>query len=77
MIEEWQIKLMERTVFGTHYPERPWLLHTIMEPKIIVHLVDPEARPKAENGDRLCQCDKPIPEAVMKQYDFLKSTCPK
>ena len=75
MIEEWQIKLMEREIFGTKHPEMPWLLHTVLEPAIKVHLVNPEGRPKTQDGNYLCQCDKPIPEGVMRQYFFLKSTC--
>jgi hypothetical protein len=73
-IEEWQVKLLTRTIFQEALPEQPWVLHTKMEPKIKVHLLDPTKRPK-EDQDYVCQCNDRIPPQVMQKYFFLKSIC--
>ena len=75
-IVEWDVKIMERTVFQEQLKQRPWILHTEMEPKIKVHLIDPLNLPKSEvDGVYMCSCQKEIPANVMQKYFFLKSTC--
>ena len=75
-IIEWDVRLMERVLFNEQLKQRPWILHTEMEPKIKIHLIDPLTLPKSEvDGEYLCSCNKVIPNNVIQRYFFLKSTC--
>ena len=75
-IVEWDVKVMARTVFQEQLSERPWIMHTEVEPKIKCHLFDPLNLPKPEvDGVYLCICKKEIPSNVMQRYWFLKSVC--
>ena len=75
-IVEWDVRLLERTVFQEKLKTRPWILHTEIEPKIKMHMFDPLTLPKSEeDGVYLCTCHKVIPVNVMQRYFFLKSTC--
>ena len=65
-IVEWDVRLLERTVFQEKLKTRPWILHTELEPKIKVHMFDPLTLPKSdEDGVYHCTCQKVIPTNVM------------
>lgn len=73
-MNEWEVKLLERTIFGEKQSERPWVLHTKMEPKIIVHMIDPLHKSiKKEGDDYICVCGGKIPPTVMQKFFLLKS----
>lgn len=75
-IVEWEVRLLERTVFQEKLKTRPWILHTELDPKIKVHMIDPLTYSKEkEDGVYLCTCHKVIPANVMNRFFFLKSTC--
>ena len=75
-IQEWDVKLLERTVFQEKLKIRPWVLHTEVEPKIRIHMIDPLNLPKSDvDGEYKCTCQKVIPSNVMNRFFFLKSTC--
>lgn len=76
IIPEWQVKLLTRTPLPAEPPlaEAPWILHTKLEPKVLVHMIDPTKRPK-EELDYVCQCNDKIPPQVMQKFFFLKSIC--
>lgn len=73
-MNEWEVKLLERVVFGEKLSERPWILHTKLEPKISVHMIDPLHKSiKKDGDDYICLCGDKIPPVAMQKYFFLKS----
>ena len=75
-MNEWEVKLLERTVFQEKLAERPWILHTKLEPTIKVHMIDPlHKNIKKEGDDLICLCGDKIPSTVMTKFYFLKGIC--
>jgi hypothetical protein len=73
-IPEWEIMLIERTVFGEHLSERPWIRHQQLTPKIKINMVDPLTVEHNKGKETyVCICGDEIPKVVMQKFFFLKS----
>ena len=74
-MNEWDVKLLERVVFNEKLSERPWVLHTKIEPKISCHMIDPLRVNGQKGDDYICVCSDTIPPSVMQKFFFLKGIC--
>lgn len=66
--KNWEIIVLERVVFQEQIPERPYIRHQEMEPKIKIHLAIPM------EGKNKCICGDEIPEDIMNAYEYFLKT---
>lgn len=73
---EWEIICCERVMFGKEIPERPWIRHQIVEPKLHVCLMEPLEIETADSGGlkvpHCLVCQKVVPGEVMLRYYWVK-----
>jgi hypothetical protein len=72
--KEWEIVCIAREMFGEKIPEKPWMRHQEVEPKIKLHLCQPILKKDPEDGKEVphCICGKEIPGEVMIRFYWVK-----